>query len=97
MNYDTDAVEATCKALETLGEFVPRLRIQIDETDDYTKVKEFDAIFDELERKLGDDLVNPCHKHAFEQDFADRSERGAKRMRVEAALARLRVGLNVRP
>jgi len=55
------------------------------------KKEELDDMLYELQTKLGDPLKNPCSKHEYERDLvATPDRRAAKRMRIEAALARLR-------
>ena len=90
-SYDADAVDALCQRLEKLEDAVARLSASVDKIDDTFKKRHFANILDELQTKLGDPLKNPCTKHEYERDLvATPDRRAAKRMRIEAALARFR-------
>jgi hypothetical protein len=47
----------------------------------------YDTRFSQM--RLGDPDRNPCYKHEFEQDHVSAPDLRAKRMRIEAALAKL--------
>ena len=87
--YDADAVTAQCERLEKLVDAVIRLQISVDRMPNGVEKQNLNSAVETLQMRLGDPDRNPCYKHEFEQDHDYASDRRAKRMRIEAALAKL--------
>jgi len=93
MNYDVDATTAQCERLEKLVDAVIRLGKSVDRMPNGLEKKKLNSAVETLQMRLGDPDRNPCYKHdykhEFEQDHVSAPDRRAKRMRIEAALAKL--------
>jgi len=87
--YDADAVTAQCERLEKLVDAVIRLQISVDRMPDGVEKQNLNSAVETLQMRLGDQKRNPCYKHEFEQDHVAAPDRRTKRMRIEAALAKL--------
>ena len=87
--YDADAVTAQCERLEKLVDAVIRLGVSVDRMPNGVEKQHLNRTVETLQMRLGDPDRNPCYKHEFEHTHDYASDRRAKRMRIEAALAKL--------